>query len=89
MRWKYSSAVEICGILFVVWLTFIFMLLFLEAYIVSLQLPIIGYVGRVITGITKVAIGVGLFITWLFLWNLFVKRYFKRTIKINETSFER
>jgi hypothetical protein len=88
MGWKYRSALEIGIILLVVWLTFIFMLLFLDVYIVPLQLPIIGYVGRVITGIIKATIGVGFFITWLFLWNLAVKKYFKRAINTNDVAFE-
>ena len=89
MGWKYRSALEIGSILLVVWLTFIFMLLFLDVYIVPLQLPIIGYVGRVITGIMKATIGVGFFITWLFLWNLIVKKYFKRAINKNDFAFEK
>lgn len=88
MRGKYRSTLEIGSILLVVWFTFIFMLLFLDIYIVPLQLPIIGYVGRVISGITKAMIGVGLFITWLFLWNYIVKRYFKRAIKKNYVAVE-
>jgi TM2 domain-containing membrane protein YozV len=88
MRWKYKSAFEIGGILLVVWLTLILILLFLDVYIVPLQLPIIGYVGRVITGITKVVIGVGFFIIWLFLWNYAVKGYFKRAIKTNDIAVE-
>ncbi|MFX1518949.1 MAG: hypothetical protein ACFFCD_03385 [Promethearchaeota archaeon] len=87
MGWKYRSALEIGSMLLVVWLTFIFILLFLDVYIVPLQLPIVDYVGRVITGITKAIIGVGLFITWLFLWNYIVKIYFKRAIKTNDATF--
>ena len=87
MRCKYRSALEIGSILLVVWFTFIFMLLFLDIYIVPFQLPIIGYVGRVITGITKVTISVGLVITWLFLWNYIVKRYFKRAMKMYDAAF--
>ena len=83
MNWKYRSAIEIGSILLVVWLTLIFMLIFLDVYIVPLQLPIIGYIGRVITGIIKATIGVGLFIIWLFLWNYIVKRYFKGVLKTN------
>jgi hypothetical protein len=85
---KYRSALEIGSILLVVWLTFILMLLFLDVYIVPLQIPIIGYVGRVVTGITKSVIGVGLFITWLFLWNYVVKRYFKGAIKTKDIAFD-
>jgi len=86
MRWKYRSALEIGGILLIVWLSFILMLLFLEVYIIPLQLPIIGYVGRVITGIIRAATGVGLFITWLFVWNHIVKYYFKTAMKKDEAT---
>ncbi len=80
MRYKYLNIIEIISILFVVWLTFIFMLLFIDIYIVPLQLPLVDYVGRVIIGVTKVIIGVGLFVLWLFLWNYIVKKYFKKAI---------
>lgn len=86
MRWKYRSALEIGSILFVVWVSFVLILLFLEVYIIPLQLPIIGYVGRVITGIIKAATGVGLFITWLFVWNHITKTYFKTAMKKSEIT---
>ncbi|MFX1464968.1 MAG: hypothetical protein ACFFA5_00645 [Promethearchaeota archaeon] len=89
MKWKYISAIEISGILFVVWLTLLLMLLFIDVYIVPLQLPLIGYVGRVITGITKVAIGCGLFITWLFIWNKAVQKYFQNSIRTSKASAEK
>jgi len=89
MSWKYRNVLELGSILLAVWLTFISMLLFLDVYIVPLQLPISGYTGSVITGTTKVVIGVGLFITWLFLWNYIVKRYFKKAIKTNDVAFEK
>jgi len=86
MRWKYRSALEIGGIFLVVWLSLILILLFLEIYIIPFQLPIIGYVGRVITGIIKAAIGVGLFITWLFVWNHITKNYFRSAMKKDEAT---
>ena len=81
-------AVEISSILFVVWLTFVFMLFSIDVYIVPFQFPLVGYMGRVITGIIKAVIGVGLFGIWLFLWNFIVKRYFKRAVKTKEVLFE-
>jgi hypothetical protein len=86
MGLKYRSALEIGGIFLIVWLSFILILLFLEVYIIPLQLPIIGYVGRVITGIIKAATGVGLFITWLFVWNHLVKNYFKTAMEKYEAT---
>lgn len=78
---KDSRLLELCTLLLVVWLTFLTILLFLDVIVVPFEFPIIGYIGRVITGIVKVVIGVGLFITWLYLWNTMVKWYFRRALK--------
>ncbi|MBS7644165.1 hypothetical protein KEJ26_06300 [Candidatus Bathyarchaeota archaeon] len=64
------------GILLFVWASMLFGIWIIWKFVVPLQLP-----NPVLGGVTKVSIGTGLAVLWLWTWRKATITYFWRTIK--------